>query len=67
MQRFGPHALKTVGLLFFSSSTSSIFKYLPSKLRKQWIQENNEKLESAGAEAKDQTTGTRALSAHEDP
>ena len=28
-----------------------IFNFLPSKLRKQWIQENNEKLESAGAEA----------------
>mmetsp|Transcript_11970 Transcript_11970/g.29851 ORF Transcript_11970/g.29851 Transcript_11970/m.29851 type:complete len:504 (+) Transcript_11970:31-1542(+) len=50
-----------------------IFKYLPSKLRKQWIQENNEKLESAGAEAKDQTTGGPVPSVptrtrdHEDP
>ena len=35
---------------------SVIFNFLPSKMRKRWIQENNVKLESAGAAAKDQTT-----------
>ena len=33
-----------------------VFNFLPNKMRKKWIQENNVKLESAGAEAKDQTT-----------
>ena len=57
-------ATLVMAMIFSQSGTTDpknkkpavVFNFLPNKMRKKWIQENNVKLESAGAEAKDQTT-----------